>query len=276
MKKLVNGKWLIIYSSLFIVFLLSTIYHLPSTIHAKDLSIASTYLIDDKDAVLGDILISSEKGLTRTNVTYNSRIFGVLQDSPLIVFREATGSAKRPVVRTGDVSVNINDFNGEIKKGDLVTTSPALGKGMKAGQSGYVLGVALENAAYQPKTSTLETKQIKNGTVLVAMKIEYAEITTARNSFRLLDQLNAAFFRSIQDPEKFTLTIRYIIAGLIALVGFALGFYSVSKSVTKAVEAIGRNPLARKTIIASIVLQLVITLVGIVGMIVLIYIIIRL
>lgn len=266
-------------------FLLIT-YHLSliSFVHAQatpGFNVASTYKLNDKDALSGDIIIlAGENGLVRGNVSYDSRIFGVFVQTPTLVLRqsqepEATSSTV-PVIRAGETLVNVTDFNGEIKKGDYVTSSPISGKGMRAGQSGYVLGAALENAQFLQATQNFENKQIRNGTVRVALRIEYAELTTARSASRLLDQLNAAFFRNIQDPEKFTLTIRYIIAGIIAILAFAIGFFWVSRSISKAVEAVGRNPLARQSILASVILQIVLTLIGAGVTIVIIFLVIRL
>lgn len=266
------------YSILILLFWMTVAVYLllVNPVHAQGLNFASVYEVNDKDAVSGDILISAgEKGLQRTNVSYDSKVFGVLQDNPLIVLREASSSA-RPVIRNGDTFVNVNDYNGEIKKGDYISASPMLGKGMKAGQSGYVVGIALENATYSnDQPTTIEGKQTKKGTVKVAMRIEFAELTTARSNVALFSQLNSALFRSIQNPEKFTLTIRYIVAGLIALIAFAIAFFTVGRSVTKAIEAIGRNPLARNTIMASIIFQLVIAIIGGIATVAVIYIIIR-
>lgn len=266
-------KKFIVYSLGFMVFYaVLPIYH----VSAQGFNIASVYQINDKDAVSGDIIISNgEKGLTRTQVTYDNRIFGVIDTSPVVVLREASSSAT-PVIRLGDVLTNVTDYNGAIKKGDLITTSPVLGKGMKAGQSGYVLGSALENANYSGPNVNVDTKQVKTGSVRVALRIEFAELTTARNSITLLDNLNTAFFRSVQNPEKFTLTIRYIIAGLIALVAFILGFFTVARSISKAVEAVGRNPLARTAIMASVIFQIALAVIGGIIAVALIYIIVRL
>ncbi len=235
---------------------------LTQAVFAQGFNVASTYEITDQGIKDGDIIISNgEKGLTRTNVAYDARIFGVYTEKPLLVLREATGSAK-PVVRTGDITVNVSDFNDVIKKGDFVTSSPVEGKGMKAKQSGYVLGIALDDADYSGPTQTVENRSVKTGTVRVALRIEYAELTTAKNSIHLLNDLNAAFFRNVQDPEKFSNTVRYIVAGLVAILAFAIGFFWVSRSISKAVEAIGRNPLARQSIYISVAFQIGLTLIG--------------
>ncbi len=228
-------------------------------IYAQDLNFGSTYEIKDSKAVSSDILISDkDKGITRTNISYDNRIFGVLEQEPLFVIREASGSGK-PVIRIGDGTVNISNFNGDIKTGDYITTSPVSGKGMKAVLSGYVVGLALEDAKYSNKSETVDKRQVKLGTVKTALRIEYAEVSGPKNTLRFLDQLNAAFTRNIQDPEKFTNTLRYLIAGLLGLLVFVIGFFWISRTLSKSVESIGRNPLARNSIIVALVLQIFMT-----------------
>lgn len=274
MKHFFKNFLLIVFYSL----LITHISSLLNPVFSQGFNIASTYKIDDKDIASGDLVIVGADGkITRTNVSYDYRIFGVAQDTPVIVTRPATASAEleKPISRTGDINTNVTDFNGEIKKGDYVTSSPVSGKGMKGESSGYVLGVALEDAQFTNQTTTVDQRQVKNGSVKIAIKIEYAEISGPKNTWRFLNSLNNTFFRNIQDPERFTLTIRYIIAGLIALIAFAIGFYAVSRSLSKAIEAIGRNPLARNSILASVSLQILIAIVGAIVMGFIVFIIIR-
>lgn len=231
-----------------------------SEVFSQSFNVASTYELSDTGVQSGDIIVS-DNGFKRTNVAYESRMFGIYQERPELVIRESTQSAKLPIIRVGDTVVNVTDYNGDIKSGDFVTTSPVMGKGMKAVQSGYVLGIALEDAQYGTNTTSIFNRTVRNGTVKVAIRIEFAELTTAKSSLRLLDALNSAFFRNVQDPEKFTNTLRYIIAGILGLLVFAIGFFWVARSLSKAVEAIGRNPLARQSILASVTGQIVVTLI---------------
>lgn len=53
----------------------------------------------------------------------------------------------RPVASTGICELRYNSENGPIKKGDLITSSSKPGEGMKATQSGMVVGIAMEDAA---------------------------------------------------------------------------------------------------------------------------------
>lgn len=279
MIKRLPRKLLIINCLLLIVSIIYSLLTITNSVQAQGFNIASTYLIADDKAVSGDIIISAgEKGLTRTDISYDNRVFGVMQDNPLVVLRPASGSAQpnsKPIIRIGDTIVNVNNFNGDIKKGDYITASPQLGKGMKAGQSGYVVGLALEDADLSGEPTTILNKQVKTGTVRASISINYAELTSARNNIALLNSLNAAFFRNIQDPEKFTSVIRFVAAGVVAVLAFTIGFFSISRSLAKSTEAIGRNPLAKRTIMLTVAAQIVLTAMGGIAAIAIVFIIIR-
>lgn len=68
-----------------------------------------------------------------------------------------------PVITSGITYAMCNSQNGAIKKGDYITTSSEAGVGMKATQTGMVLGVALEDA-----TST-------SGLVKIRVLIQYVK-----------------------------------------------------------------------------------------------------
>src|SRR3989338_11071483 len=108
-------------------------------------------------------------------------------------------------------------------------------------------------------TETIEGKEVTIGTVPVALKIEFVELSTPRSTPRLIEQLTTALFQSAQDPSKFAEMVKYIIAGIVVLASFLTGFFTFSRSVANGVEAIGRNPLAK----VSIYLSIAITGVGI-------------
>jgi len=219
-------------------------------------NVAGSYLVFDNDAKDGDILISSSSGLVRTKIPYDDNIFGVLTDTPPVVFR-FTEPGFKSVATSGVVSVNVVGTNGAIASGDSITSSDALGKGVKAIRSGYVLGVAMGSFGGQGE-----------GKIPVAIKGEYAELTTARNANRLFELLGASFFANVRDPEKFGQIIRYIAAGLVMLASIIFGFVTFSRSVPKGIEAIGRNPLAKNTIYLSMALNVgLVAVVGILGIV---------
>jgi len=254
--------------------LFSIFFLLPSLVFAQmgSVDFTYTYTIPDKEITDGDIVSSSaEKGLYRSDFAYDSHTFGVVQFSPLIVYK-AIDNAGTPVARTGTATINVTTINGPINPGDYVTTSEIAGKGQKASVSGNVVGIALTGLGltdgtefdYQRKSTTNQqnpSEKIRSGKVTVALRMEYAEITSARTALRLLDSFNASLFTNVQNPDQFVKIFRYITAIIIVLISFAIGFYTFSRAIPKGIEAIGRNPLAQKTIIFSIVLNIVFTVI---------------
>lgn len=221
---------------------------------------ANVFDIADTGAKEGDILIfSPEKGLTRTELPYDIHIFGVLHKEPVIVFQRIDASGSTPVIRTGVSRVNVTTYNGAIKKGDYITSSVTHGLGMKVTQSGHVLGVALEDFG-EDQNCRPDPKSCEQGQIQVAIRIEYADVTNPRAVNRLFEYIGTAFFRSSQDPEGFGQIIKYVVAGGINLATVTFGLFVVSRSISKAVEAIGRNPLAKRSIYLSVGLNIFIIL----------------
>lgn len=259
--------------TIFLIFLLVTSYLLLVTSARAQLEIAETFDVPEK-SVDGDILSFTDKGITLSEREYDNKIFGVIETSPLVAYRRKD-STGLPVVRNGSAEVNVTTINGPIKTGDFITTTSIPGKGQKAVTSGYIIGVALADFKETDGTAQEYTppgggnkRQIKVGKINLAIKIEFAELNTARNTNRLLDSLNAAFFSSVQDPEKFVNIIRYVLAGLSVLISLMIGFFTLARTIPKGVEALGRNPLARTTIQFGIILNIIFTVgIGIVGIV---------
>lgn len=245
---------------------------------SAQLEIAETFDMPE-GASDGDIISYTDQGVVLSEREYDDKIFGVVETSPLMAYRRQDNTGL-PVLRNGSAEVSVTTINGPIKTGDFITSSSLPGKGQKAVTSGYIIGVALsdfteadgEAVDYNPPEGGA-TKQVKTGKINVAIKIEYAELNTARNANRLFDVLNGALFRNVQDPEKFVNVIRYIGAGLAVLISLLIGFFTLARTIPKGIEALGRNPLARTTIQFGIILNIIFTvgiaLVGIVAAIIL-------
>lgn len=234
------------------VFLLLLIFYflfLISAVQAQQpaIDVASMYEISDKDAVDGDILMYSPEGkLVRATVAYSPKMFGVLQDKPLAVYRSEGPENNKPVVRAGIAQVNVTNTGGAIKAGDYITTSSDAGKGQKSTISGYALGIA--------------TKDINeaSGKIPIAIRIEYVELTNTRSVLNLLNAFNIAAFQGASDPEKGSQLLKYTIAGLIVLISLIVSLVIFGKSILKSIDALGRNPLAKTTIQFSIFITAVV------------------
>ncbi len=266
-----NGKrkTLIVLVGFFLFSLFSFLF--SNEAHAQ-LEIAETFDVNG-EYVDGDIVSYTETGLATSTRANDDKVFGVLDTEPLVVYRRQDGTGI-PVVRNGTVDVNVSTANGPIRTGDFITSSSFAGKGQKSTISGYIVGVALQDFTEQDGETASFTlpqggeQQVRVGKINVAIKIEFAELNTARNANRLLDALNLALFRNTQDPESFVNILRYILAGLAVLISFTIGFFTLARTIPKAMEALGRNPLARTTIQFGIVLNIIFTIgIGLVGVV---------
>lgn len=225
-------------------------FPLPAFAQNNNIEVTSVYQIADKDASEGDILVSTDKGLVRATVASDSKLFGVLQAKPIVVFRNGDPEAK-PVIRSGIATVNVTDAGGPIKYGDYITSSTTAGKGQKASGSGYVLGIALGSFDGKAKT----------GTVPIAIKIESTGISQSRFTSQLFGFVGSSLLTNISDPKNLGMIIRYIAAGLILIISFTFGFLTFSRSIVKSIDALGRNPLAKSAIQFSMVINITLLMV---------------
>jgi len=68
----------------------------------------------------------------------------VIGENPILVFGKET-TTTLPIVSYGKTLVRVTNQNGEIKKGDFITSSNRPGVGQKATEPGFVVGRALED-----------------------------------------------------------------------------------------------------------------------------------
>lgn len=69
-----------------------------------------------------------------------------------------SGKGLTPVVSDGIAHVRYNLQNGPIQKGDYITISSEAGVGMKATESGFTVGVALENSDATEKPGLIKVR----------------------------------------------------------------------------------------------------------------------
>jgi hypothetical protein len=165
---------------------------------------------------------------------------GVYTESPSILLENTSLVGGKPMISAGKVYVR---FNGSIKKGDYVTTSKEAGVGQKASRNGYVLGSALEDF------------DGPSGKILVALGMRPATLvqSTSDNLWEVLRQGLASLYLT---PIS---ALRYIMAMVITVAAFILGFTFFGRVAKSGVEAVGRNPLAGKTIELTVVFNVILT-----------------
>jgi hypothetical protein len=91
------------------------------------------------------------KSVRPSETAYDKTVIGVVSDNPSIIAGridlDKEDQNKVIVAMAGVVSVKVNNDNGSIRRGDLLTSSSVKGYAMKAdsGRSGTMIGKALEN-----------------------------------------------------------------------------------------------------------------------------------
>lgn len=256
-------KKLIVYGLSFMVFFVATVHaQTPGN------DVTSVYEVADTDAVDGDILVTTDKGLVRATKAFDNRMFGIINSKPILVYRN-NDIKGQPVMRQGITSVNVTTVNGAIKYGDYITSSVIAGKGAKAPVSSYVLGVALSDFSGEGASTIDGPKgKVASGKINVAIRMEYPEVTSGRAASGIFSLITNSLMENIRDPKQFAIVIRYIAAGLVILLSFTFAFLTFSRSIVKSIEGLGRNPLAKNTLQLSIIINVLLLLgTGIIGIV---------
>lgn len=179
---------------------------------------------------------------------YDSNIFGVVTTNPSVSFDSGVKGSIL-VGSSGNASVMVTSANGAIKRGDYITTSKIAGVGQLAKKSGYVLGTALEDFSNNDPTA--------KGTILVNLSPRPAVLTAGAGN-NLIQLMTEGFSGAFESPLA---ALRYIVAGILVIVSVVFGLLHFGKIAKSGVEALGRNPLAAKTIQFGIVLNVLIAIV---------------
>lgn len=198
----------------------------------------------DKNVAEGGIVTLSKNGYVLTNAPYDPNIFGVIVTDPAIAF-ESSQPNSYPVVSEGKVFLRVSTINGAIKKGDMLTSSTTPGVGQKATESGFIVATALEDY------SSSSSKDV--GKILVVLSVGHGSVSSdsRSNILRTFDFLLKAPYMS---PLN---VIRYVFAAIMVIGSFliAVGYFGRISSL--GIEALGRNPLAGRIILFSIVLHII-------------------
>jgi hypothetical protein len=165
----------------------------------------------------------------------------VVGETPIIVFGKPT-TTTLPIITSGETLVKVSNINGEIKRGDFITSSEKPGIGQKATQSGFVIGRALEDFNQE------------EGKILAEINIQYANIYPAGISAK---SIFVRILENVGKPENFPEVLRYIFALFLGGGSFFAGFFAFVRALHKGVEAMGRNPLAKSSIRIAMILNLI-------------------
>ncbi len=219
-------------------------------VFASDLSngTAIGITVEDKNVQDGDIISATSEGYKKTASAYDPQVFGVVSKKPAVYLSDTTSPTDLPIISVGQVRVRVSSQNGNIQRGDFITSSTTPGVGQKATDNGYVIGTADQDYSNNDKT--------KVGTILVTLHPHFARVSNdiTRN---LWNTATMGFVAAMETPLGF---VRYVVSGSIALLSFFFGFRFFARSSNRGVEAIGRNPLAKQAILLSVFINSMVTI----------------
>lgn len=211
----------------------------------------------------GYIVANTESGYAVTTEAYQQNQSGVVTERPAIeIGTEGENETTYPIATNGDALVWVSLSNGEIKKGDPITSSPFAGIGMKATSPGPILGIALIDVAVPDNGADLDQ---------IITKVRVAINPTNENKIN-----NSIYNNSTRQSPAFSTSslIRFGVGALIIISTIFISLNFFGKLSRSGVEAIGRNPLAFKKIEFGITINIVVGfLIAIIGIAVAVYLI---
>lgn len=220
----------------------------PVNAQLDSLGVALPTEVISENVESGHIVCLRSGGVVLCDLEYDASMFGVVSDTPALSFRHDDDQNLPLVLENGNTLVQVTSRNGNIEVGDLITSSETPGIGQKATLNGYVLGIALESYESEDPDAV--------GNIYTSLSIHpVADFAASRSN--IISSLRQALSAPTISPLA---SFRYLLAFLIALISFALGFFYFGRVISSGVEAIGRNPLAKRTIQITVLVNIVITL----------------
>ncbi|MGE5042197.1 MAG: hypothetical protein ACM3IJ_04825 [Candidatus Levyibacteriota bacterium] len=217
---------------------------------AATLGVARIVETAEKNPQDGSILTDTPKGAALSSLAYDPQVVGVVSRDAAIILNSSGSTTGVPIISNGTVYILVSSRDGNIKKGDLLTTSTIPGVAVRAKKDGYVLGSALEDY------SNSNPKQIDK--IAAELNLHYFNSKPTILG-TLSDVFKVALLPTKDSP---TPVFKYIAAASVVVASFVLAFMTFGRTAAKGVEALGRNPAASKIIHLGIIIN--VTIVGII------------
>ena len=199
---------------------------------------------------------------------YDKGMVGVSTSKPAVELQYLDQTNTVPVIISGKAKIRVNAQNGTIRPGDPLTGSGTPGVAMKATQTGFVVGQALQGfTASQAGGEGLIELQLD---IKFSFGNDSPPSTTI--STRLLQLVTTDAAQLLTQPAK---TAKFLAAALVLVVSLTYGFLTFGRVARSAIDSLGRNPLAARPIVIGMFFNIVINIAIIVSGIVVAYLILR-
>jgi hypothetical protein len=187
------------------------------------------------------------------NVQNGQQLLGVAVDSDDSLIAVDSAEGKVQVAESGTVSALVSTLNGDIKVGDKISVSPFNGVGARAGADAVVIGLAQTPFNSRSEASSSRTirdeagkaTRIYFGYVRLNIGITGATGEDGKSVNTLQRWLKNLTGRTIP-TAKAIIGLIVILVAVIAIITLTYG------SIYSGIISIGRNPLAKFTILGNL------------------------
>lgn len=250
---------------------------------AQAQSVAQSYASDTPLQAGMVVKLSGDKTkVVPVSQSDNDKMHGVVirsNDAPLTLTEGEVPQAVF-VVTNGKYQILVTDQNGPIKKGDYLIVSAIDGVGMKANSAiKYIIGKSLTN--FDGKTGVLSTTKLKDGAGRErAVNFGYveADINVSRNPLAPPEDSNLpGFLRKASEAVsgKPVSPFRGYVALGVLIVTAIIVVAILYAGVRTSLISLGRNPLARKSIIRNLIQVVLVGLIILIAGLIAVYLLLK-
>lgn len=198
---------------------------------------------------------NNQNNVVAANEQTANNVIGVVvaQDGSLLSIDASENTIQ--VAVSGRANVLVSTLNGEIKNGDLITTTAISGVGAKANNGNKVLGIAqqsfdgTDSNAYTQNVEQISgtPKQVKIGTIAVVITLGQQANTDndSQNKMGFTELLSKIAGKEVSLP-------RIVLSGLIVSISLVVITIMIFAAIKNGITATGRNPLAKSAIFESL------------------------
>ncbi len=262
------------YRKILFLFLLGLFFVLVnSVVKAQSLTgVAYKVLVENSQSVSDGTLVSLVEGVyVIADLDNLDDLAGVINFNPQLEIDTVGDPLALPLVKSGIAYVRVSSENGPISMGAVLSLSSQSGvAALATGSRLTTLGRTMESFDGEGEGLIKVDVAIQNPVGLMNSE-GMKTVDVARESFFELFKVfqNAS---QVPAPQAF----KFVLAGLVLLATILFGFFTFGRVAQRGVEAIGRNPLAKNTILVGLIINVAISITVIFSGLVAAYYIIRL
>lgn len=210
---------------------------------------------DQANARTGLIVAKDPTEYYLTKSYQDPNVAGVITEQTDFLYTTDNGEDRITLAVDGVTDVWVSNKNGVIKYGDYITTSTDTGIGIKAIENGSVVGYAMEATPEGEGPHLIQVKLTLTDSWTGDLPTENESLfkQSGNTVSRILHNIES---EALQSSKSFL----YLIILIIVISASIFGFMTFGKIAVNGIYAVGRNPLAKGTIVRTILINAFITI----------------